>query len=520
LQQSTQLTNIFSLSHNYRYSPSLSVGSGIFGKLISDDISYQEFNQYTLEIFPEYTINSLLLIRPMIGGGMSKQKKHNDPGTTWGVNLSGFHKGSDERNLTYSLNTRFEKFGSRDNRIVNTNAYWVPIKGRAAADSISAGYFFNYYENYVSTESMEIEASGKGQQYITNYLRYRLSPSSTVEIKSQIQWRNLDRSSALQSERRNEFALENHLFWKYSAENYSYNLNIRFRNEQKRGSNTAINVENRFTAIQFIGENRIWDSNDLYYRLYLSKYESDTPTNQQLDRDELRWGIFGSYRLPLFKTVSLLAQMEIASSHQLYLYSQYSNNNYENRIYSVLGGIDFHPSPSLRNVIFSSLETNYNIFDFEELDVPLRSRLVKSRVIGDTLSYRFGEKSILVYVGMFHNIGLGNFDPREILFYRNQNRLTQRHKILYRYRWSRYLLTSAAFTYYSFAQLNATEKNAPENKQFNLIPQFELSFIPGNMTRILFRIEFNNNTITSYGTQKNTFRRDFIRANIDLDYTF
>ena len=515
-----QEDNYLVFLHNYIFNPTINLDTEFSSKTITNEESYQQFSQHILNLKPSIYIDRMATIEPIGGAGIAIQKEHEDMGWVYGINGSGQLYKDRESQSSYTINSLFGDFGPRHNRRYDANIYWSQKFSQAAADSFSIGTFYNYNENYITTESLEIESFGKEDRYVRNILYYDFSSSLRSVLYSTYEWKNLERRNESLSDERTEYALENRWNWIYTQPNFNISWNIRFRNEQRKGSNVAINADTRLTSFQILGDHRLGKNHFLRYDLYLSKYETYTPSSVQQDRDELRWITFAGYRWQPSPILGFLLQADVSLSHQMYIYSQYSNNNYKSEIYRVKSGITFRPWRQVSNTLLFGLEANYNIFDFEELDEILRSRLVKSMSITDTLNYRFSGSATISYVLFLNFMQLGSFDPQEILFYRNMDRVTQQHQIRLKYFWEPALSFAVSGIFYDFNQIDPVNDFEVQNNQYNFIPQVDISYFPSKTTQIHLFAQMVNNRVTYYEPDIIVTDRVFLRARLRVDYLF
>ena len=515
-----QEDNYLVFLHNYFFNPTINLDTEFNSKTITNEESYQQFSQHVLDFKPRISINPKAIIEPIGGVGISFQKDHEDTGWVYGLNARGELYRDEESHSSFVMNSMFGDFGPRSNRRYDVNIFWSQKFSHAAADSFSVGTFYNYNENYITRESLAIESFGKETRYVRNLLFYDFSASLKTRLYTNYEWKNLDRINELQRDQRTEYALENRWNWIYVKPTYTINWNVRFRNEQRKGLNTAINSDTRLTSFQIQGNHRLFDNHFLKYNLYLSKYETDTPSSVQQDRDELRWIIFTGYRWQPSPLIGLLLQGEVSKSHQMYLFARYSNNNYQNQIYRIKTGITIKPIQQISNTLLIGIESNYNIFDFESLDEILRSRLVKTWSISDTLQYHFSKNTTISYIFIMNNVQLGSFDPEDILFYRNMDRITQQHQFRIRYFWQPAFTFAFSGIFYNFDQLDPVNNFNLVNNQYNFIPQIDISFFPSRTTQVHLFTQMVNNRVTFYEPDIIITERVFLRARLRVDYLF
>lgn len=519
-RDSWQRDNRLVFMYKHTYSSHLNFDAGLNSRVITNEEAFQKFSQHTIDIKPDIIISSDISISPAGGAGVAVQKTHKDFGLTYGLDSRGNILKDESETAGYSFTSNFEDFGARQNRRYDVSVFWNQNFSPYSSDSLSVGFFYNYNENYLAAENNEVESFGKQNRFVRNNLFYKVSEFLKGRLQTSYEWKNLDRISSYLSDARTEYALENRVYLIYKNDDNSITGNIRFRNEQKRGQNTAINTDTRLTSMQITGSHKPWDAHIFKYNLYLSKYETDTPKVQEQDRDELRWAIFGSYNWLISKSLGFLLQGEVTNSHQTYLFARYSSNNYENRLFRIKSGVSVKPLKKLKNTLIFGIDTNYNIFDFEEFDEVLRSNLVKTWTLSDTLQYYFSERTAISYILMLNNVFVGNFDPQEILFYRNQDRIINQHEFRFNYSFPPSFSLMLGGVIYNFAQIDPTNNYFVQSRQNNFTPQLELIYKSGNKIRLRVLAQLHNGKVTYYGTEKIVTDRIFSKFDINFDYLF
>jgi hypothetical protein len=521
-----QEQNRLQINHSYIYSTRLNLITALNSRVLSEDETFRESSDHTLLFKPRYVLGEILSIQPSLGTGFSLQKNHDNAGIVYG--LSGRSQVSEKGLGRVSLfaDLRHEDFGPRQNRIYNNRVVWYDDLSAFASDSLSLGYFVNYNENFIQENSENLEENNKERRYINNTLKYKLSASSRVQLLSKYEWKLLESRRNLElpgqpikkeRDNRKDSAVENYLRFYYQGRSVFAQAGLRFRNELKRA--TGFNFDSRLTGLFFNTGTTLFGNDLLALNNFLSKYETYTPDDVKQDRDDLRYRLMASYRLTLRNHMQMRLMFTFNQSHQQYLFAEYSNNNFVNRLYEAGVGFGHRFLRHFHHSFGYKIRTNFDIFDFEGGTSSIRSRLVKSWAINDTLQYRLTNRLNMTYQFQYNSSGIGNWYEEELLFFRNQTRIVQQNRFAVRYFWPPFVHLNLAVTLYRFTQYNPIA-DAKENEQRNLIPHFELDYTPVPHTRVNLMLQMTRNAQERFGNNPGTTLRSFTRGRIRVEYFF
>jgi hypothetical protein len=519
-RQTRQESNQLRFNVNRSLAANLRLYALIESSYISNDESGQDYAQHTLLGRPAWQITPQIEISPGLGTGLSVDKGHRHGGVVFSLNSNGQVYADAAIKSDYRLLTDYSIFGLRENYRYEGSASWRQQISSLARDSLRIGFFINYNENFLQRGSDAIEALGKSSRFLENTLTYQISRTSEFSLLTFLEWKDLQRNSPSLADSRSDLNLENTLRLQWQQENWSGFWDLRFRNEQRSGANSAINTDTRLTSSRWQSNYQIHPGHTLRARLFLSKYETFTPASQNRDRDELRWLGNVGYTWQIIPQLQSRVDAEVSENHQVYLASAFSSNNNRNRIYLAKTALQAQPWPWLENTLTAAAEANYTIFDFEDSGVLLRSRLVRNWSISDSLRVQLHQRLSVHYYFFWSQLGLGNFDQGTTLFYRDQDRYTRQHQVGLNARlWSRWRL-HPGIIYYTFAQRNPRGNQRSENDRRNLVPYLELSVPRSNNLLFFLLAEWHENETIFLRDASPPQRRSYLRAELRLMYSF
>jgi len=221
---------------------------------------------------------------------------------------------------------------------------------------------------------------------VRDVLTYGIIRGMRVEMAGELLHQKIEQSQAdvsASSLEENQAGFSGGLEAEYKRSSADLRLGMRSVTQTIRGDI----LQGRTTDLSIQGRTSFRDKSTLALRLSVSKYSLDTrsPTNHD-DRDELRYGMEGSWSKPVLKTLVCEFHSLVRLDHLVYIFKQNSANNRWTRFF-LLGSIIRHsPSRVFQQTARWTVSSDYQDYDFDTDPLRTRSSVHRRLILSDSLA--------------------------------------------------------------------------------------------------------------------------------------